>query len=114
MPNGGFLQARLKVVLSPGKPVPWWWRFAYLIPDVLKRHPEISDGIVKVMQGQDPEFARFVEGHLTAYVEKGTMPPSAIAAPILNLAEDLAAGRELRMRAGDYIALQTFRKEQKH
>ena len=52
-----------------------------------------------------------METHVSAYLEKGTIA-AAIVGPILNIAEDLAAGREVTMRAGDYIALQTFVRSQ--
>lgn len=53
--------------------------------------------------------------HVKAYVENGKMPPKDIAPAILNLADDFIAGREVTVRAGDYIALQThFKKQSKH
>ena len=46
-----------------------------------------------------------------AYLEKGKVPPAEIAVPILNIADDVAGGRDVTIRAGDYIALQTYMKE---
>lgn len=97
---------------SLGKPVPFWWRVAYLIPDIFRQHVELEEGFVKVIGGKDVAFNRFVQGHISAYIEKGTMPPEAITGPILNMAEDVMAGREPTIRAGDYIALQNFRRAQ--
>jgi hypothetical protein len=99
--------SRYKVV---GKAVPWWWRFAYLIPDVFKWREGMEEQFTKVLTGKDTAFVKFVEGHVGAFIEKGTMPPAQIAAPIMNIAEDVIAGREVVMRAGDYIALESFRR----
>jgi len=93
-------------VLSRGKTVPWWWRIAYLIPDIFKTHPELEGDFTKVFEGKDTAFRQFVEKHLQAYIEKGTLPPAAIVGPIVNIAEDVMAGREPVIRAGDYIAIQ--------
>ena len=93
-----------------GKPVPFWWRFAYLIPDVFRWKEGIENQFNKVLTGKDLAFVKFVNTHVSAFIEKGTMPPSQIAAPIMNIAEDVIAGREVTLRAGDYIALESFRR----
>ena len=54
----------------------------------------------------DAAFTSFVEKHLRAYLD-GTAPPAAIQPAIMNIADDYAAGRDVTLRAGDYIALQT-------
>jgi hypothetical protein len=92
----------------------WWWRFAYLLPDPFLRDSGIQENYANVALGKDKSFNNAVETHVAAYLEKGTMPPSAIVGPILNIAEDIAAGREVTLRAGDYIALQTFVRSQSH
>jgi hypothetical protein len=56
----------------------------------------------------DEGFQRQVGGMVTAYVENGEMPPEQIAPTILNLADDLVSGRNMVMRAGDYIALRSY------
>jgi hypothetical protein len=106
-----YLLERFRIV-TEGKLVPWWWRFAYLIPDLFRERPEILETFVKVAAGHDKAFKTLVETHVSAYLEKGTMPPAPIIAPILNVAEDIAAGREVTLRAGDYISLQTFARSQ--
>ena len=58
------------------------------------------------MEGKDTAFDKFIRKHVEAYLEKGTMPPEAIVGPIVNIAEDIIAGREPTLRAGDYIAIQ--------
>jgi hypothetical protein len=56
-------------------------------------------------QAPDAAFAGFVEKQLQTYLE-GSAPPDAIQPAIMNIADDYAAGREVTLRAGDYIALQ--------
>ncbi len=56
----------------------------------------------------DETFQKQVQNLVTAYVEKGELPPEQIAPTILNLADDLVAGRNMVIRAGDYIALRSF------
>ena len=53
----------------------------------------------------DELFQKNVDQMVTAYIEKGEMPPEQIAPTILNLADDALAGRDMVIRAGDYIAL---------
>lgn len=78
-----------------------WRKVAYLIigpggpfADIAKVRP-------------DERFNKFVTEQVRAYVEKGELPHKDIAPAVLNLADDFLAGREMTMRAGDYIALQT-------
>jgi len=81
-----------------------WWRVAYLIIG--------PDGFLKqewrklIDIRPNARFEKLVADHLQAYIKEGVMPPDDIAPAILNLADDFMAGREITMRAGDYIALQ--------
>ncbi len=50
-------------------------------------------------------FKKFLETQVQSYL-KGNEPPQAIQSAVLNLADDYLAGRELTLRAGDYLALQ--------
>lgn len=88
--------------------VPWWWKVAYLI---------INDGIRdiadKFKHPIDSSFNEFVTKHLDAYVNDNKMPPAEIAPTIMNLADDFAAGREMTIRAGDYIAIQGYMRQGK-
>lgn len=52
------------------------------------------------------EFFGFVNEHVRLYVREGKMPPTEIAAAVLNLADDQLAGRAPTLRAGDYFSLQ--------
>lgn len=84
--------------------VPRWWKVAYLIvgPDGWLRKD-----LAKLIQIRpDERFEQFVKQQITAYVEKGELPAEPVAPAILNLADDVMAGREPTIRAGDYIAIQ--------
>jgi hypothetical protein len=106
---GNYLIDRLRIRVDG---VPWWWRLAYLVPDPFLRDSSLAENVAKFAKGQDKTFNAAVETHVAAYLEKGTMPPAPIVGPILNIAEDIAAGRDVTLRAGDYIALQTFVRSQ--
>ena len=59
----------------------------------------------------DAGFMKFVDKHVQAYLD-GTAPPEAIQTAVMNIADDLSAGREVTLRAGDYVALQNqYRKQ---
>jgi hypothetical protein len=103
MPDKGFAGKRFKIYLK--KPVPPWWRFAYLIPDIFHQHSGLADDFIRVLEGSE-EFDKFVMEHVEAYLEDGKLPPESIVGPILNIAEDIMAGRQPTIRAGDYISLQ--------
>jgi hypothetical protein len=92
--------------------IPWWWRVAYLVPDPFLRDAAAQENFANFASGKDKSFNNAVESHVSAYLEKGTMPPAAIVGPVLNIAEDITAGRQVTLRAGDYIALQTFVRSQ--
>jgi hypothetical protein len=54
------------------------------------------------------EFFQMIAKHMNGYMQKGEKPPQEIASAILNLVDDVGAGRELTLKAGDYIALQNY------
>jgi hypothetical protein len=56
----------------------------------------------------DERFYEVFSKHVEAYVKDGTMPPAAIEGAVLNAADDYLAGRDVTLRAGDYIAVQNF------
>jgi hypothetical protein len=49
--------------------------------------------------------------HLYNYVYEDVMPPEAIASTVLNVADDFVRGEPVKLRAGDYIALQGFARD---
>lgn len=59
----------------------------------------------------DAKFTKFVDNQVQAYIG-GTAPPKSIQTAVMNIADDMAAGRKPTLRAGDYVALQTeFQKQ---
>jgi len=56
----------------------------------------------------DERFYETFSKHVEAYVKEGKAPPKAIETPVLNAADDYLAGRDITLRAGDYIAVQNF------
>jgi hypothetical protein len=62
------------------------------LEDVLTRRP-------------DAKFTAFVEDQVRAYLD-GKAAPEAIQPAIMNIVDEMAGGKEVTLRAGDYIALQ--------
>jgi hypothetical protein len=54
------------------------------------------------------EFVQVTEKHVNAYIFNKEAPPAEIAAAIMNIADDYLSGREMVMRAGDYITIQNY------
>lgn len=57
------------------------------------------------------KFIKALAQHVYAYVYEDKAPPAEIEQTVLNVAEDLAAGRQVILRAGDYISVQKFIRE---
>ncbi|MGD0278128.1 MAG: hypothetical protein ABSC11_02350 [Smithella sp.] len=57
-------------------------------------------------------FQRFVQESVHSYVQGDKLDP-AIQTSIMNIADDVLAGREATIRAGDYIALMGYAKKNK-
>ncbi|MGC2109031.1 MAG: hypothetical protein WA655_05900 [Candidatus Korobacteraceae bacterium] len=76
------------------------WLFYLIVADNIFEKNEISLNIT-------PEFENITFGYAKAYIEKGEMPPADIAPAILNMADDYMSGRQVAIRTGDYIAIQT-------
>jgi hypothetical protein len=66
-----------------------------------------------VSKGVRSRFIKEVQVHTQAYLLEAKEPPAQIAAAIKNFADDIAAGREVVIRAGDYIAIQSYLKSVK-
>ncbi len=95
-------QLTVKVRL-PKELVPWWWRFAYKIP------PPIAENLVELLDAPvDERFTELVAENVRALVEEGKPPPAEISTAIYNIANDFMNGEELVIRAGDWIALQSY------
>jgi hypothetical protein len=81
-----------------------WSIIAYLI--VVDKLLSRLGRVIEVRPSE--KFQEVVSTHVRAYLDKGVMPPEGIAGPILNLADDIMAGRQPTLRAGDYITVQNF------
>lgn len=79
------------------------WVYYLIVLDRLK------DRFSDVIEARpDARFFEELDRHVQAYVNEGKMPPEAIASSVMNVADDVLAGRDVQLKAGDYIALQNF------
>ena len=76
----------------------------YLI--ILEQAADHLNELIKVKP--DKRFFRVLGKHVEQYLETGKMPPKEISSVVLNVADDYMSGREIVLRAGDYIQLQNF------
>ena len=83
-----------------------WWVMYLIVNDKVRIDDRLSTQLEKFMD----EVAL---KHVRAYMTEGTMPPEEIAPAILNMADDVMAGRQVSVRAGDYIAIQNFARKPK-
>ena len=56
----------------------------------------------------DKQFYAVLNKYVDGYVNSGELPPMEIAPAVMNIADDFLAGRDIQIRAGDYIAIQNF------
>jgi hypothetical protein len=59
------------------------------------------------------KFFDMVHGLVMDYVTDGKEPPMQIRSAIMNIADDMMGGREVSLRAGDYIALMDYTRGKK-
>ncbi|MFC1896279.1 hypothetical protein ACFL0Q_06415 [Thermodesulfobacteriota bacterium] len=59
------------------------------------------------------KFFDMVHKQVMRHVIDGKEPPMQIHSAIMNIADDMMAGREVTLRAGDYIALMNYGLENK-
>lgn len=55
----------------------------------------------------DERFFKVLGQHVEHYLETGEAP-EAIQSVVMNVADDYMAGREIVLRAGDYVTMQNF------
>ncbi len=80
-----------------------WCLASYLILNV-----HFGD-LVELAEKELPEsFVKEMARHVYGYLYENKLPPAEIQQTVLNVSEDLMAGRAVQMRAGDYIAAQKF------
>ncbi len=58
-------------------------------------------------------FFSWLEKEVDGYLAGGKLSSPEIAAPIMNIADDLGAGREVTLRAGDAVTLMGYARKQK-
>jgi hypothetical protein len=80
-----------------------WCLASYLIVNI-----NIGELVELVDRELPADFARRMAGLVHEYLYEGKMPPPEIAQTVLNVSEDMASGRPVQLRAGDYIAAQKF------
>ena len=67
------------------------------------------DDLVELANRELPEsFSKELAGHVYGYLYEQKMPPAEIEQTVLNVSEDILAGRDVQLRAGDYIAAQKY------
>jgi hypothetical protein len=99
-------------IIKPSLNIPSWILERWIIVAYL--YPAPIDITEQIRARPSERFYEVIGKHLRAYVDDGTMPPEAIAGPIMNLADDFMNGRDMTLKTGDYIALQNFmRKSEK-
>jgi len=76
-----------------------WVRYLTLVNWHAKQLGDIVERVA------DADFTKFVDTQVQNYL-KGTAAPAAIQSAVMNIADDFIAGREVVLKAGDYIALQ--------
>ena len=80
-----------------------WCLASYLILNF-----DIKDYAVLGERALPETFAKEMARYTYAYIYEKKKPPVEIEQTVLNVAEDLTAGRQVQLRAGDYIAAQQF------
>jgi len=95
---------RIDRVLVPEWLLHRWILVAYKIPPLL-------DGWRREIYeiAPDEKFQAVVDQYLEVALAGGELPDT-IAPAILNLANDVMSGREVTIRAGDYISIMGFAK----
>lgn len=80
-----------------------------------KTYPDWQRRIIEGMINIKPskEFGEFVMEQVNAYVFEKREPPKQIAPAIMNIADDYLNNREVVIRSGDYLSLQSYRRDMK-
>ena len=56
-------------------------------------------------------FTEMVHAEVMKYAVDGVEPPASIQSAIMNIADDMMSNRDAVIRAGDYISLMSYAKE---
>ncbi len=93
---------RVPIIWDPGRVM-----YLIVIDRILDR---LRDHI---MVKPNEKFFGMIRQHVMDHIMEGKEPPEQISSAILNIADDVMAGREINIRAGDYISLMNFARETK-
>jgi hypothetical protein len=81
--------------------------YLQVVDSVIKDHADL----LRVKPTE--QFFSWLEKEVGSYVSTGKLPASEIATPIMNMADDIGAGRDVSLRAGDAMALMSYARKQK-
>ncbi|MDY6857445.1 MAG: hypothetical protein SWO11_22620 [Thermodesulfobacteriota bacterium] len=79
----------------------------YLV--IIEKMIERYAGVMKVRPSE--KFFSMVHEVVMNHVIDKEEPPEQIRTAVLNVADDMMAGRDVTLRAGDYIALMDYARE---
>ncbi|NOQ22663.1 MAG: hypothetical protein GQ565_08445 [Candidatus Aegiribacteria sp.] len=93
-----------------------YWKIPIIFDPTVVMYLVIIDKLVSqrpdlVRYKPDEGFFDVVREHVLAYATEGVEPPKQIASAVMNIADDMMAGRETVIRAGDYISLMDYTRE---
>ena len=80
-----------------------WCLASYLIINF-----DIGDLVTLAERELPQNFSKQMAEYVYGYIYEKKMPPDEIAQTVLNVSEDMMAGRQVQLRAGDYIAVQKY------
>jgi hypothetical protein len=81
--------------------------YLIIVDALVARHREA------LMAQPTDKFQSMLHNEVMAHVLDGKEPPEQIRTAVMNVADDMMAGRDITLRAGDYIALMDYAREQK-
>ena len=89
------------------KRVPSEVMYLIVIDQMLKKYKDL------VIERPTDKFDQMLREVVMTHVIDGKEPPTPIRTAVMNVADDMMAGREVTLRAGDYIALMEYARENK-
>lgn len=81
--------------------------YLIIIDKMIARHRDV------LMARTTEKFQSMVHKEVMTHVIDGKEPPEQIRTAVMNIADDMMAGRDMTLRAGDYIALVNYAREEK-
>jgi uncharacterized protein (UPF0147 family) len=89
------------------KRVPSEVMYLIVIDQMLKKYKDL------VLERPTDKFDQMVREVVMNHVIDGKEPPKQIRTAVMNVADDMMAGRDVTLRAGDYITLMEYARENK-